>query len=177
MLKTIPEFPSYCINTKGEVFSSYVPKTNKIGKSWKKLKNVLDKKVGYYLVTLVSNEDNKHKRKNQFIHRLLAEAFIPNPFKKAQVNHIDGVKTNNKLTNLEWVTPKENAQHAVRMGLTTFKACEKSIVQCVLNTHEELCTFKSVAEAQRQTGIAKQNISKVLVGKRPNAGGFHWKYK
>lgn len=55
--------------------------------------------------------------KTIYIHRSLALTFIPNPQNKPQINHIDGVKTNNSLDNLEWVTSQENAEHAVKMGL------------------------------------------------------------
>lgn len=170
----IPDFPEYKINDKGEVFSLYKYKTNIITDTWRPVKWVLDKGVGYYLVTLV-NATTK-KRSNRFIHRLLAQAFIPNPDNKAHVNHKDGNKTNNALSNLEWNTPKENSQHAVDNGLTTYTHCEKAIIQCDKDTHEELRAFKSGREAYEATGVARQNISKVLCGKRKSAGGFYWKY-
>ncbi len=56
-------------------------------------------------------------RRTKFVHRLLAQAYIPNPLKKKEVNHIDGNKLNNNLDNLEWATPKENIQHAYANGL------------------------------------------------------------
>lgn len=68
---------------------------------------------GYYSVNLY--KDKKCYRKD--IHRLVAQAFIPIPKKLLQVNHIDGNKKNNNISNLEWVSAKENVQHAFKMGL------------------------------------------------------------
>ena len=62
---------------------------------------------GYIKVTLT----NKNKSDNRDIHRLVAQAFIPNPENKPQVNHIDEDKTNNTVDNLEWCTAKENINH------------------------------------------------------------------
>jgi hypothetical protein len=69
--------------------------------------------VGYFRVELWDNG----RGKKHSIHRLLAEAFIPNPDNKPHVNHIDGDKANNALSNLEWVTQSENQKHAYKLGL------------------------------------------------------------
>lgn len=70
-------------------------------------------KKGYLRVYL----DDNRKTKFISVHRLVAIVFIPNELEKPQVNHIDGVKTNNNVENLEWVTNQENQLHAIRMGL------------------------------------------------------------
>lgn len=69
---------------------------------------------GYLIVSLVKDAKCRHYR----VHRLVAEAFIPNDdLEKSHVNHIDGDKTNNSVENLEWCTYRENAIHAIRTGL------------------------------------------------------------
>ncbi|WP_405101481.1 NUMOD4 domain-containing protein [Oceanobacillus sp. FSL H7-0719] len=68
---------------------------------------------GYYMVKL----SKEGKGRDVSVHRLVAETFIPNPDNKPQVNHIDGNPMNNKVTNLEWVTPQENIDHAWDTGL------------------------------------------------------------
>jgi len=66
---------------------------------------------------LVIHLSHKGKQKNLYIHRLVALSYIPNPENKPQVNHIDGNPLNNKISNLEWCTPKENVHHAIKIGL------------------------------------------------------------
>lgn len=74
-------------------------------------------KRGYHRVSLYANSKARH----YFVHRLVALAFLPNPLNKEQVNHIDGSKDNNQLTNLEWSTPEENIQHAFTNDLKSHK--------------------------------------------------------
>lgn len=170
----IQGFPNYRINKQGQVFSNYKYKTNIPCDTWREVKPVLDKGVGYYLVTL----SNQGKKSNKHIHRMLATHFIPNPLNKKHVNHIDGNKQNNDLSNLEWVTPQENARHAVDIGLCDDRRQkqEVAILQYDLDGNF-VAEHVSLHEAGRTTGIAWQNISKVVRGVRPRAGGYTWKYK
>jgi uncharacterized protein YerC len=172
-MKEIEGYPNYRVDIDGKVYSNYIPKTSKTGDEFREIKQVLDKGVGYYIVTLCYNG----KRRNHFIHRLVATAFINNPENKPVVNHKDGDKTNNSISNLEWCTHQENAQHAVSFGLTTFTHCEVAILQIDLESNKVIAEFKSQKEAYDVTGIQKQNISKVCRGLRKHAGGYYWKYK
>ena len=79
-------------------------------------------KDGYERVTITKDKITR----NMSIHRLVAKAFIPNPYKLPQVNHIDGDKTNNNVDNLEWCTNQENHNHKMKNGLNVSLKGEKS---------------------------------------------------
>lgn len=128
------------------------------------------KKDPYWTVTLQKPNGEFVKRN---MHRLLMETFVPNPENKKHVNHIDGDKSNNELSNLEWATPKENAQHAVEVGLIDVTKSKKPVHQYRLNG-EYVASFSSDVEAEAHTFIARQNISKVTLALREHAGFFQW---
>ena len=110
------------------------------------------------------------KRKKIFVHRLLAELFLPNPKQLSQVNHIDGNKKNYQLSNLEWVTPSENQIHS-RYILQNKTGFTDTPVMCV----ETNKIYKSTRDAWRDTGVGYSHISECVNGKRQTAGGYHWR--
>lgn len=119
----------------------------------------------------------KLKGKNHKVHRLVAEAFIDNPNKYPQVNHKDGVKTNNNVNNLEWCTAKENTTHAWETGLCDGQKPEgfcKGENNPRSKLREEDIPFirhwlksgyrqKEIAEA---FGVGRKAITKIKAGER-----------
>lgn len=176
MEKIIKDFPAYKITDDGKIYSRFKPKTGKIIDSWREINPIYDKSCGYMIVTL--SKGNGEKRKNKRIHRLLMEAFVPNPNNYSQINHKNGNKLNNSLSNLEWCSPKQNSNHAVKIGLykPIFEKTRKPVIQLTKDL-VFIKEFSSIHEAGRQTNIAWQNIWKVCDGKRKTAGNYVWKYK
>lgn len=114
----------YEINKNGDIRSKDRTITDKIGRTrtWKgQMLNPDIAPNGYYRVTFSVNR----KRKQVYVHRLLAKYFIPNPNNLPQVNHLDGDKLNNKIENLEWVTAQENTIHAYKNGLINLNYGDK----------------------------------------------------
>ena len=128
---------------------------------------------GYLRVKLYRNA----KPKEYLIHRLVADAFIPNPEQKEQVNHKDGNKGNNSLENLEWVTQSENQKHAYIHGLNSplraNKATRKRVAQKTMKG-ETINVWVSMSEASRATGIPVSNITHCCKGRINHAGGYIW---
>lgn len=116
--------------------------------------------------------NSKYYRKR--VHRLVAETFIPNPNGKPYVNHKDGNRSNNHISNLEWVTPSENTQHAVDTGLFT-NGKAKPVNQYNLDG-ELMLTFPSATEAAKQTGTSQEKITMCCKRQRVTANDYQWRY-
>lgn len=125
---------------------------------------------GYQYYNISKNGIGKSKRS----HRLVAEAFIPNPQDKAEVNHKDGDKTNNRVENLEWMTKSENNLHAFRTHLRP-PTNEKRVAQFTLDG-KLVATYRSGHEAARISNVCQGHICRACSGKFQQLGGFVWRY-
>lgn len=126
---------------------------------------------GYKRVDLYLNG----KKHQELVHRLIAEAFIPNPDNLNCVNHKDEVKTNNYVDNLEWCDYRYNNTYGTRIERSVKKQSIK-VLQCTLDGNV-ISEYPSIKEAERKTGISAGHICNVCKGIRPTAGGFIWLYK
>lgn len=120
----------------------------------------------YLIVQLYLNG----KGKRYFVHKLVAQAFIPNPLNKPQVNHKNGIKTDNRVSNLEWVTCQENIEHAYKHRLHKTEQVIQVECGCIVRVFRN-CYYASV-----QTGINYASIYHCLHGKQKQAGGYEWCY-
>lgn len=147
-----------------------------MGRLWSKRANrflhPLPTRDGYYRYALCK----KGTKTYVFAHRLVAQAFIPNPHQYPQINHIDENKTNNIVNNLEWCELKYNLEYGGRMerisqALKNYPAFSKKVL-CV----ETGVVYASIKDAARLTGLNCQNISAVCHGRVKTAGRCHWKF-
>ena len=158
MWKVSDLYPNYEVSDQGEVRNA---KT-------KKLLSLKMKIRGYVYVHL--HQDGKSKVVT--VHRLIASAFIPNPNNLETVNHINYIKDDNRVENLEWMSYSENSgnknPHKIIVG--------KQIEQLDLNGNI-LAEFDSISQAARELHINRGSINQVCLGKLKTAGGYIFRYK
>ena len=138
-----------------------------------RVKNLISGKVlkpiinphGYAAVALFNGYD---KPKQITVHRLVAQAFLPNPDNLAQVNHRNEIKTDNRVENLEWVTASKNIRHSIHQ------------ISCRINQlsldGELINTWESSHEIERELGFDSSNIIKCCKGKLNQAYKYKWQY-
>lgn len=133
---------------------------------------------GYFVLGLYKNG----KTKTVYLHRLIAIHFIPNPENKPQVNHINGIKTDNRVENLEWCTNKENVIHSYsvlkneagmkgKFNIARSKRVQQFDLSGILITE-----FLSAKEASRLLNINHESICCCARGKTKTSSGYIWKY-
>lgn len=152
------QITSYFITEEGKLYNS---KT----KNW--LKGQTQKNG--YITFNISIDGEKHRL---YAHRMVAETFLLNSdFSKTQVNHKDGIKTNNYVQNLEWTTPKENVNHAFDNGLNE---CRQP-VYCFDKEKNLVCMYPSIKSAHLVSGFSIASIWKQLERKEKSlSNGYYW---
>ena len=155
MFKTINGFPNYEVSDSGEIRNI---KRDKLLTSY-------ISRFGYKRVRLF-----KDGKCFQFmVHRLVADAFALNPNKLPQVNHLDGIKTNNVISNLEWVTRSQNQQHAWYQ-LNVNSGWVKQPVICINNG----VTYPSIGKAAQILGLDPSNVGKCARGTMSETHGYRF---
>jgi hypothetical protein len=137
---------------------------------------------GYALFSLSKNG----KTKTIMAHRLVAQAFLPNPKNKKTINHINGIKTDNRVDNLEWNTHSENITHAFRTGLKMankpmagregFNHPSSKPINQYVKDGAFIQTWGSANQAAKALKIGQSHITSCVKGRASSAGGFTWQY-
>ena len=150
----------YEVSNMGRIKS--LPRKVNIGNSKNRLtteKNLKpEKSYGYLRLVLNNNNIQKH----YLIHRLVAQAFIPNPENKSDINHIDSNRSNNIISNLEWVTRKENMEHCIKMGRNNRGEKQGSSVlkeKDIIKIRKSKLSIKTLAD---KFNVSKGNIYHIL---------------
>lgn len=171
LFSVIDGYDGYMVSNFGRVISL------KVGRelSWQVTPN------GYAVVGLYKN----NHRSRALVHRLVAKAFIDNPENLPEVNHKDGNKLNNIVSNLEWVSREQNIQHAVKQGLFDTEARRNhlsDITFLAASTHRKPVIrddgkfFESVKDAADSVGGGHQNVSAVCKGRAKSCMGHSFRY-
>lgn len=164
--KDIEEYPNYKVSNLGRI------------KHYERLLRPHINKYGYGVVLLYNNG----KRKKYLVHRLVAFAFIPNPLNKPQINHINGIKTDNRVENLEWATFSENMLHAYRTGIitkemiATSRAKTKKHIVKMLNG-KAVAKYLGLQQAAEHEDRKKATISQYCLGVYKDSRGYEWRYE
>ena len=147
-----------------EVSSSGRVRSRKTG-HYRELKLKKNRFTGYLYVCMSTNGTSITRS----VHRLVAQAFLPNPYNLQYVNHIDEDKTNNLVGNLEWCTPAYNSEYS--------KHSHQKRIAAYSVDGEKLAVFESATIAANFLGVVKGAVSSALTGRNQTCRGFILKYE
>ena len=173
--RQVEGFPRYQVSNMGRVKSLVNPKKPKLLKP-------ATLPGGYKHVMLMSGDRwGNNQRVPQRVHRLVAKAFIPNPENKPHINHKDCDPSNNVVSNIEWVTPKENANHPpTKAHLDAARPIIKEKCSRAVYVYSDdlslLSAFTSTADAARETNSSQGNIACCVNGYLERYKGLIWSY-
>lgn len=162
----------YQVSSKGQVKSMYFHSQKGKGNNLKENPKILTPGVdsyGYNIVSLCNGET----KKTVTVHKLVAEAFIPNPNGLPCINHKDENKLNNCIENLEWCTVEYNNSYGTK-GERVSQTLKKKVYQYDQEMNL-INIYDGAIDAEKQTGVSRSNICICLKGKTKTAGGFIWK--
>lgn len=175
-INTIPGYENvldyYWIYSDGRLWSDYKQdfmkpakhyNSNKLRDQW--LKGELEKEP-YYVMYVGIRVKGKTQPNTYSLHKIVADAFIPNPYNLPEINHKDKNTENNNVNNLEWIEKEKN----IKLGLS------KKVWCCNKDTHEPIYLYNSIADAARALDCPTQNIIAVCKGRRKSCKNYFWKY-
>lgn len=168
--RPIEGFPGYIVSNTGRVKSVDRRREKYRGTRFVPGVELRMQDIRGYKYVQLCKESKHYPRK---VHRLVAEAFLPNPDLKPCVNHIDCNPANNRAENLEWVTPKENAQWAKACGHTVSKS-KKPLMATNLKTGEVIY-FESSVEAEER-GFSRSAIWRNMKGEYSHHHGYRFEF-
>ena len=154
IFKVIKEYPLYSVSNEGRIMKN----------STRKMLNPSKKPNGYMHVNLFTGDG---RRKKEYVHRLVAITFLQNELGLPEVNHIDGVRDNNALTNLEWVSRSENVA----------KSSLPKVISVFRESGELIAEFDSIVDACENLGLTGSNVAACLHGRQKTHRGYTFKLK
>lgn len=152
IFKQIKEYPQYSVSTEGRIMKN----------STRKIMQPSKKPNGYMQINLFTGDG---RRKKEYVHRLVAITFLPNKLRLPEVNHIDGIRDNNVVGNLEWVSHADNVA----------KSSLPKPIAVYLRSGEYVETFDSISAACEALSLTSSNVAACLHGRQKTHRGYVFK--